>query len=196
MNLNRRHILGTGALLAAGLAAPAVIGQARPRVIVVGGGAGGATAARYLAKDSAGALDVVLIEPQQHYYTCFFSNLYLGGFRDMASLGHSYGTLAASHGINVIHDWAVGVDRDARTLTLAGGATLGWDRLILSPGIYFVDGSVPGWGIEHQDVMPHAYKAGSQTELLKAQVMAMPEGGTFAMVAPPKSGPMRSIMPG
>ncbi len=162
-----------------------MIGQARPRVIVVGGGAGGATAARYLAKDSAGALEVVLIEPQQHYYTCFFSNLYLGGFRDMASLGHSYGTLAASYGINVIHDWAVGVDRDARTLTLAGGATLGWDRLILSPGIDFVDGSVPGWGIEHQDVMPHAYKAGSQTELLKAQVEAMPEGGVFAMVAPP-----------
>jgi NADPH-dependent 2,4-dienoyl-CoA reductase/sulfur reductase-like enzyme len=185
MKLNRRHILGTGAALAAGLAAPSVIGQARPRVIVVGGGAGGATAARYLAKDSAGALDVVLIEPQQHYYTCFFSNLYLGGFRDMASLGHSYGTLAASYGINVIHDWAVGVDRDARTLTLAGGATLGWDRLILSPGIDFVDGAVPGWSIEHQDVMPHAYKAGSQTELLKAQVDAMPQGGVFAMVAPP-----------
>ena len=187
MKLNRRSFIGTGAVAAASLQAPAVLaaGHGKPRVVVIGGGAGGATAARYIAKDSDGMIDVTLVEPTRTYYTCFFSNLYLGGFRTMDSIGHSYGTLAAEYGINVVHDWAVGIDRDAKTVSLAGGSSLGYDKLILSPGIDFVDGSVPGWDINAQNKMPHAYKAGSQTELLKAQIMAMPEGGTFAMVAPP-----------
>jgi NADPH-dependent 2,4-dienoyl-CoA reductase/sulfur reductase-like enzyme len=108
----------------------------------------------------------------------------MGGFKTIDDLGHTYGGLAAG-GVNVIHDWAVGVDRAAKTVTLAGGATIKYDKLILSPGIDFVDMSVPGWDVDAQNEMPHAYKAGSQTELLKAQIMAMPEGGTFAMVAPP-----------
>ncbi len=185
MTFNRRTFLGSAALTAGLLAAPMVRAQGKPRVVVVGGGAGGATAARYIAKDSQGAIDVTLVEPTRTYYTCFFSNLYLGGFRDMQSLGHSYGTLAAEYGINVVHDWAVGVDRDAKTVTLAGGSSLPYDRLILSPGIDFVDGAVEGWDLSSQNAMPHAYKGGSQTELLKAQIMAMPQGGTYAMVAPP-----------
>lgn len=189
MKLNRRHFMAASAGVAATtLAAPHVYAAshgAKPRVVVVGGGAGGATAARYIAKDSDGAIDVTLVEPTRTYYTCFFSNLYIGGFRTIESLAHSYGTLAADYGINVIHDYAVGVDRDAKTVTLAGGAVLPYDRLILSPGIDFVDGSVPGWDVTRQNAMPHAYKAGSQTELLKAQIEAMPEGGLYAMVAPP-----------
>ncbi len=185
MTYNRRTFLGSAALTAGLLAAPMVRAQGKPRVVIIGGGAGGATAARYIAKDSEGAIDVTLVEPTRTYYTCFFSNLYLGGYRDMQSLGHSYGTLAADYGINVVHDWAVGVDRDAKTVTLAGGASLPYDRLILSPGIDFVDGAVEGWDLSSQNAMPHAYKGGSQTELLKAQIMAMPQGGTYAMVAPP-----------
>lgn len=185
MTFDRRTFLGTAAMTAGLLAAPMVRAQATPRVVVVGGGAGGATAARYIAKDGQGAIDVTLVEPTRTYYTCFFSNLYLGGFRDMRSLGHSYGTLAAEYGINVVHDWAVGVDRDAKTVTLAGGGSLPYDRLILSPGIDFVDGAVEGWDLSSQNAMPHAYKGGSQTELLNAQIMAMPQGGTYAMVAPP-----------
>lgn len=187
MKFNRRLFLGSGAAAAASLAAPAVMaqGQGKPRVIVVGGGAGGATAARYIAKDSKGAIDVTLVEPSRTYFTCFFSNLYLGGFKEIDDLGHNYGTLAAEYGINVVHDWAVDVDRDAKTVSLAGGASLPYDKLILSPGIDFVDGAVEGWDLSAQNAMPHAYKGGSQTELLKAQVAAMPEGGTFAMVAPP-----------
>jgi NADPH-dependent 2,4-dienoyl-CoA reductase/sulfur reductase-like enzyme len=77
------------------------------------------------------------------------------------------------------------VDRDAKTVALAGGGAVPYDRLILSPGIDFVDGAVPGWDVSAQNAMPHAYKGGSQTELLKAQIMAMPEGGTYVMVAPP-----------
>ncbi len=185
MTLNRRQFLGATAAVAASLAAPPILGAAKPKVVVIGGGAGGATAARYIAKDSKGAVDVTLIEPTRNYYTCFFSNLYLGGFRTINSIGHSYGKLASDYGINVVHDYAVGVDRDTKTVTLAGGAKITYDKLILSPGIDFVDGAVPGWSVDQQNKMPHAYKAGSQTELLKSQIMGMREGGTFALIAPP-----------
>ncbi|WP_438955839.1 FCSD flavin-binding domain-containing protein [Cognatiyoonia sp.] len=186
MSFNRRKFLGTSVAASATLAAPMsyAAGHGKPHVVVVGGGAGGATAARYIANDSNGDIAVTLIEPTRTYYTCFFSNLYLGGFKEIEDIGHSYGGLAAS-GVNVVHDWAVGVDRDAKTVSLAGGGEVSYDKLILSPGIDFVDGAVEGWDLSAQNAMPHAYKAGSQTELLKAQLMAMPEGGTFAMVAPP-----------
>lgn len=157
----------------------------KPKVVVVGGGAGGATVARYLAKGSKGAIDVILVEPSRIYYTCFFSNLYIAGMREFSSLGHTYGNLASEYGINVIHDFAIGVDRDAKTVTLAGGSVLPYDRLLLSPGIDFKDGAVEGWDVTSQQKMPHAYKAGSQSQLLKAQLESMPQGGTYCMVAPP-----------
>ncbi|NIA69724.1 FAD-dependent oxidoreductase [Pelagibius litoralis] len=185
MKFGRRQFIGTTVGAAAALSAPAVLGQARPRVVVIGGGAGGATAARYVAKDSKGAIDVTLIEPTRRYYTCFFSNLYIGGFHEMAALGHGYGKLASDYGVNVLHDYAIGVDRGAKTVALAGGGSVPYDRLILSPGIDFKEGSVPGWDLTSQNAMPHAYKGGTQAELLKAQVEAMPEGGVFCMVAPP-----------
>jgi len=184
MSINRRTFITTSAVAAATLAAPMVRAAGTPNVVVVGGGAGGATAARYIAKDSKGAINVTLIEPTRRYYTCFFSNLYLGGFKEMEELGHGYGGMAAG-GVNVVHDWAVGVDRDAKTVSLAGGGSLPYDKLILSPGIDFVDGAVEGWDLSAQNAMPHAYKAGSQSELLRAQLESMPQGGTFAMVAPP-----------
>jgi len=187
MTFNRRTFITVGTAAAATLSAPAVCaqGSGRPRVVVIGGGSGGATAARYIARDSKGAIDVTLVEPSRTYYTCYFSNLYLGGFTDLEDIAHTYGTLAAEYGINVVHDWAVEVDRDAKTVILAGGAVLPYDKLILSPGIDFVADAVPGWSVAAQNAMPHAYKAGSQSELLKAQIMAMPEGGVYAMVAPP-----------
>ncbi|MGX9350877.1 FCSD flavin-binding domain-containing protein [Shimia sp. W99] len=187
MTLNRRTFIGTGVAAAASLSAPMVMGAShgKPRVVVIGGGAGGATAARYLAKGSKGEIDVTLIEPTRSYYTCFFSNLYIGGFRELSSIAHSYGTLASEYGINVVHDWAIGIDRDAKMVSLAGGGKLPYDRLVLSPGIDFVDGAVQGWDVTKQNKMPHAYKAGSQSELLKAQIESMPQGGVYAMVAPP-----------
>jgi len=158
---------------------------AKPRVVVIGGGAGGATAARYIAKDSRGAIDVVLIEPTRMYYTCFFSNLYMGGFRDLSSIGFTYDKLASDYGINVVHDWAVGVDRDKKHVALAGGGRVSYDALVVSPGIDFKYNDLPGYSIEASSKMPHAYKAGTQTTLLKNMVDAMPAGGTFMMVAPP-----------
>ena len=183
--MTRRRFLATTAAASTALWATPILGQKRPRVVVIGGGAGGATAARYIAKDSKGAIDVTLVEPTRRYYSCFFSNLYLGGFREFASTGHGYGTLAAAYGINVVHDWAVSIDRDKKTVGLAGGGSLAYDRLVLSPGIDFRPGSVRGWDLSQQNRMPHAYKAGSQTELLKAQVAAMRKGGVYCMVAPP-----------
>ncbi len=187
MTFDRRAFLGASSAAMTVLSAPMVraAGHGKPRVVVIGGGAGGATAARYIAKDSDGAIDVTLIEPTRKYYTCFFSNLYLGGFKQIEDIGHTYGTLASDYGINVVHDWAIGVDRDAKTVRLTGGQDVPYDKLILSPGIDFVDGSVPGWDLSAQNAMPHAYKAGSQTQLLRAQLEAMPEGGTFALIAPP-----------
>lgn len=177
-------LLGLGAVTA-GLSLPAYAQGAKPRVVVIGGGAGGATAARYIAKDSKGAIDVVLIEPSKQYYTCFFSNLYLGGYRDYSMIGHTYDGLAANHGVNVIHDWAVGVDGAGKTVELGSGDKISYDRLVISPGIDLKYGSVQGYSIENQDKMPHAWKSGTQVALLKAQVEAMREGGTFVMVPPP-----------
>ena len=121
MRFSRRGFLVTSAAAATSLAAPKAIGAARPKVVVIGGGAGGATAARYIAKDSKGAIDVTLIEPTRQYYTCFFSNLAIGGFQTYDSIGHSYGKLASDYGVNVVHEWAVGVDRDATLEEEFGG---------------------------------------------------------------------------
>ncbi len=185
MKLNRRGFLGTGAATATLLAAPSVLGAGHPNVVVIGGGAGGATAARYIAKDSKGAINVTLIEPQRRYYTCFFSNLAIGGFWKFEKTGHSYAKLGANYGVNVIHDMAIGIDRDAKTVALAGGAKVPYDRLIVSPGVDFVEGSVQGWSVADQTAMPHAYKGGTQAAVLRAQIRAMPKGGTYVMVAPP-----------
>lgn len=184
--LSRRHfttLLGGAAV--GSLAMPYVAFGAKPKVVVVGGGAGGATAARYLAKDSKGEINVTLVEPNKRYYTCFFSNLYLGGFRDYASTGHGYDQLVTQHGVNVVHDWASSVDGAAKTVALSSGASLSYDKLVLSPGIDMKYDSVPGYSVEAQSRAPHGWKSGTQVQLIKAQVEAMREGGTFVMVPPP-----------
>ena len=174
--------------LAAGsalLAAPSIAFSARPRVVVVGGGAGGATAARYIAKDSKGAVDVTLVEASKRYYTCFYSNLYLGGFRNYGSIGHNYYGLAVNNGVNVVHEWASSVDNAAKVLKLASGGSIPYDKLILSPGISLKYDTVPGYSPEVQSRMPHAWTSGTQVQLLRNQVMNMKQGGTFVMVPPP-----------
>ena len=189
MKFTRRQfstLTGAGALTwGVSSMAPALHAAGKPRVVVIGGGAGGATAARYIAKDSKGAIDVTLIEPSRKYYTCFFSNLYLGGFRDYESIGHTYNTLATDFGINVVHDWADGVDRDKKMVTLASGASVPYDRLVAAPGIDLKYESVPGYSVGASETMPHAWKSGTEVALLKHQVENMKEGGTFVFVPPP-----------
>ncbi|MCF6320370.1 MAG: NAD(P)/FAD-dependent oxidoreductase [Rhizobiaceae bacterium] len=189
--INRRQfsaLLGTTAAAGA-LAMPNVTGAAshgaKPKVVVIGGGAGGATAARYIAKDSKGEIDVILIEPSKRYYTCFFSNLYLGDFREYASIGHGYDGLANNHGVNVVHDWAASVDGANKKVILASGASISYDKLVISPGIDMKYDSVPGYSVEAQSKMPHGWKSGTQVQAIKHRVANMPEGGTFVMVPPP-----------
>lgn len=187
MTLTRRAFIG-GSATAAGcflLSAPAVHGQGKAKVVVIGGGAGGSTAAKYIARDSAGAIEVTLVEPAKAYTTCFHSNLYLGGFKSMEAITHSYDKLTSNYGIRLNHQVAQSIDRDKRTVRLSDGSTLNYDRLVLSPGIDLKYDSVPGWGIAHEEVMPHAWKAGRQTQILKARLDAVPDGGLIIMLAPP-----------
>lgn len=171
---------------AATLALPAYLrAQQPPRVVVVGGGAGGATAAKYIARDSQGAIDVTLINDGDTFTTCFFSNLYLGGFRDLASITHRYDDLVSRYGITKVTGRAVRIDRDAKTVAMADGSALPYDRLVLSPGIDLVYDSVQGYSEEAAEAAPHAWKAGPQTELLKSRLDALSDGENIVMVAPP-----------
>jgi sulfide dehydrogenase [flavocytochrome c] flavoprotein chain len=174
------------ALVAAGLSlAPRMArGQAKPRVVVIGGGIGGSTVSRYLAMCSK-TLDVTLIEPNAHYTTCFFSNLYLAGLRSFESLTHGYETLSQRYGVNVIHDSAARIDPAAKIVGLRSGMTLPYDRLVVSPGVAFKFGAIEGYDEAATQIMPHAWNAGPQTKLLRAQLEAMEDGGVFVIAAPP-----------
>lgn len=187
MGTDRRNFLtGAGVLVAGAAFGPRVVhAQARPRVVVIGGGPGGATAAKYLAKDSQGAIEVVLVEPKEAFTTCFHSNLYLGGFKSFTEITHRYAALVSNYGIRHIRQWANAVDRDKREVVLADGSRIGYDRLVLSPGIDLRYDSVPGWSKAAEEVMPHAWQAGPQTELLKRQLDSVPDGGVVVMIAPP-----------
>jgi NADPH-dependent 2,4-dienoyl-CoA reductase/sulfur reductase-like enzyme len=187
MTITRRRFLGssTAALGTFALGAPAVLGQAKARVVVVGGGAGGATAAKYIARDAKGAIEVTLVEPSKQFVTCFHSNLYLGGFKSLENITHGYDKLAGAYGIKLNHQAAASIDRDKMKVKRADGTGVVHDRLVLSPGIDLKYDSVPGWGQEHEEVMPHAWKAGKQTQILRARLDAVPNDGVVVMIAPP-----------
>jgi sulfide dehydrogenase [flavocytochrome c] flavoprotein subunit len=173
-----------GATCVAALRLHAARGQARARVVVIGGGVGGATAAKYLALGSE-MLDVTLVEPKAQYTTCFFSNLYLGGLRSLESLTHSYDTLAQKYRINVIHDTATAIDPAAKNVSLEGGTKLSYDRVVLAPGIAFKAGTIDGYDDTAMQIMPHAWTAAPQMMLLRQQLESMADGGVFVLVAPP-----------
>ena len=181
--INRRQfnaILGAGV---ASLALPFNIGaQAKPKVVVIGGGAGGATAARTMAM--SGAVDVTLITASDSYTTCFFSNLYLGGFREFESITHGYDKLQAA-GVNVVTGFATGVDMDAKSISLEDGSSVAYDRVVVAPGIDLKYDSVPGYSEADAEIAPHAWQAGTQTQLLKAKLDAMEDGDNIVMVPPP-----------
>jgi sulfide dehydrogenase [flavocytochrome c] flavoprotein subunit len=159
------------------------IAQRRARVVLVGGGAGGATVAHYVKKGEP-KLDVTLIEASPRYSSSFFSNLYLGGFRTFASLSHDYAGLR-NLGIRVVHDVATDVDTTKKTVTTRSGRSFNYDRLVLSPGIDIKYNSIDGYSGEAARVMPHAYNSdGSQKRLLKRQLEAMRDGGVVLMTLP------------
>ncbi|MCO6407710.1 MULTISPECIES: NAD(P)/FAD-dependent oxidoreductase [Hoeflea] len=184
--LTRRQFGLFAGASAAALSLPTYLrAQGKPRVVVIGGGAGGATAARYIAKDSDGAIDVTLIDDSEMFTTCFFSNLYVGGYRSFESITHSYDTLQSSYGITKVTGRASSVDRAAKTVTMADGSSIPYDRLVVSPGIDLIWDSVAGYSEELSEIAPHAWKAGPQTQLLKAKLDAIENGQQILMVAPP-----------
>lgn len=187
MQIHRRHLVRAGLGLASTLAlgAPALLGQAKPRVVVIGGGAGGATAAKYIARDSQGAIAVTLVEEHESYQSCFHSNLYIGGFKAYDDLVHRYDALASAHGITLVRAHATQIDRDRKEVLLSTGDRLPYDRLVVAPGIDLKYDSVPGWSREAEELMPHGWKPGAQTRLIRQRLDAVPDGGTIVMIAPP-----------
>jgi sulfide dehydrogenase [flavocytochrome c] flavoprotein subunit len=180
--MNRRSFAKlAGATTVAAIAAPA-IAQMRPKAVVIGGGFGGATAARYL-RSLDGGLDVTLVEPNREYLTCPFSNLVLGGVIEMSELRHSYAGIAKA-GVKLVHDVAKTIDASKKTVTLGGGATLAYDRLIVAPGVDFRWDATPGYNEAAAERIPHAWKAGPQTALLRRQLEAMEDGGLVVMAVP------------
>lgn len=186
--ISRRTILkslGASALAVPALSMPFVARAqgAAGRVVIVGGGFGGATAAKYIKRRNPD-IAVTLVEANDRFYTCPFSNLYIGGLRDFDSIGHSYDELTGEYGVELVKGWAQDVDGEAHTLTLASGEVLNYDKLVLSPGIDLRWGAIEGYDEAAAELAPHAWKAGAQTQILRHQLEAMEDGGTFLMSAP------------
>jgi len=153
-------------------------------VVVIGGGFGGATCAKYLMLRQPD-LKVTLVEPDRQFTTCPFSNQVIAGFCSMRAITQGYDTLTARHGIRVVHDLAESIEPTRRRVGLRSGRTLVYDRLVVSPGIDLTWGAIKYYDPVTANYMPHAWKAGAQTLLLKKKIDAMRDGGCFIIVAPP-----------
>lgn len=170
------------AAFGASLSTPALAQGAAPRLVVVGAGPGGATLARYAAQ--GGGLAVTLIDANPHHVTCPFSNYYLADLYRFEDLIHGFDNLRAA-GITVVQGFAQDLDRDAKAVVLADGTRVPYDALVLAPGIDFKYDAVEGYTQEvAETLLPHAYKAGEQTKLLKAQLDALEDGGTVIVAVP------------
>lgn len=188
MTLNRREFLKASA---AGMAVASMgLGactqtKASGHVVVVGGGFGGATAAKYIRMWSEGGIDVTLIDRNPNFISCPISNLVLGGEKTMTDITVGYDGLKA-RGVRVIQGEVAGIDADKRTVKLANGDSVSYDRLLLSPGIDFNYASVPGLtrDLSEGGAIPHAWKAGPQTVALRKQLEGMKDGGVYALCIP------------
>ena len=185
MRTARRKFLQAGsATLAAAALGCAGVPAAGPKVVVVGGGYGGATAAKYVRMWGDRKIDVTLVERGSEFISCPLSNLVIGGSRQMADITVAYAGLDR-WGVRRIRDDAIAIDPVARTIKLAGGTTLAYDRLILSPGVDFIWSEIPSLdNAEAQARVLHAWKAGAQTVALRRQLEAMPDGGLFVIHVP------------
>ena len=155
------------------------------RVLVVGGGYGGATAAKYVRLFSGGKIDVVLVEPNDAFVSCPVSNLVLGGSKTLADITLPYTALSKTHGVTLVKDMVASIDPVKKLATLASGASIRYDKLVLSPGIEFMWDGVAGLKEANaQGSILQAWKAGAETVALRKQLEAMPDGGVFAITVP------------
>jgi sulfide dehydrogenase [flavocytochrome c] flavoprotein subunit len=155
------------------------------RVVVIGGGFGGATCANYIRRFDP-SVEVTLIEPKKEFITCPFSNTVLAGIYNMDYITQSYEGLEKNRGVKMVHDTVKAIDPAGKKVTLKGGSSLAYDRLVVSPGISFRWDTIEGASEATAQVMPHAWKAGQQTALLQKQLHAMKDGGTFIIAVPQK----------
>jgi sulfide dehydrogenase [flavocytochrome c] flavoprotein subunit len=157
--------------------------QGGANIVVVGGGFGGATCAKYLKRLSSD-VNVTLIESSDRFVTCPFSNYVIADWRTIDTITQNYAAMS-KHGVRVVHDTATAVDPIGKKIFLKSGAALSYDRLVVSPGVDFKWGAIEGYDEKAAQVMPHAWKAGPQTLLLRKKLLAMRDGDTYIMVAPP-----------
>jgi sulfide dehydrogenase [flavocytochrome c] flavoprotein chain len=185
--LSRRDVLkALSAAAAAGtLSACATMEDKKTigKVVVVGAGYGGATAAKYLRMWSGGAIDVTLVDPNEAFISCPISNLVLGGSKTMADITVSYGGLD-KYGVKRVRDTVTAIDTDKKQVRLASGGTLPYDRLVVSPGIEFMYDRLQGWSAAGESTVLHAWKAGPQTVALRRQLTELKDGGVIVMAIP------------
>ena len=153
------------------------------RVVVVGAGYGGATAAKYLRLWSEGAIEVTLVEPNEAFVSCPISNLVLGGSKTLADITVSYAGLD-KHGVKRVRDTVSAIDVDKKQVRLASGAMLAYDRLVVSPGVEFMYDRLQGWSAAGEASVLHAWKAGPQTVALRRQLTDVKDGGVVVMSIP------------
>ena len=188
--INRRgfvSVLGGAAATVAmtGCATPLGAAGGMGKVVVIGGGYGGATAAKYLRMWSDKRIDVTLVEPNTSFISCPISNLVVGGYKQMSDITVPYDNLSRRHGVKVVHDTVASIDPAKKTVKLAGGDTLAYDRLVVSPGIDLIWSSVQGLQAASQEGrILQAWKAGAETAALRRQLEAMPDGGVYALTIP------------
>ena len=185
--MNRRLFLGQSTALAL-LAGLPTIGSANLKnahIVVVGGGYGGATAAKYLRLFSNNTAKVTLIEPNSSFMSCPLSNLVVGGSRTLSELTTPYDNLQKRHGIRLVKDLVTSIDGAKKTLKLASGTNINYDKLVLSPGISMMMDQVEGLAQANlSGTTIQAWKAGPETTALHQQLASMRDGGVYAITIP------------
>ena len=188
--MQRRTLLQTGLALGSlsalsGCATLTSQAPAKAQVVVIGGGYGGATAAKYVRMFSNYKISVVLIEPNNTFISCPMSNLVLGGSKTMAQITTPYTALSSKHGVSLVHDLVTAIDPAKKTVSLKNGGTISYDKLIVSPGVDMHFDSIEGLQAANASgQILQAWKAGAETTALRQQLEAMPDGGVYALTVP------------
>ncbi|SNX29326.1 sulfide dehydrogenase (flavocytochrome c), flavoprotein subunit [Polynucleobacter meluiroseus] len=186
--MDRRHFIGQGAAalgVLAGISGQAFANLPKAEILVIGGGYGGATAAKYLRLLSNNTARVTLIEPKAEFVSCPMSNLVVGGSKTLAEITSSYQNLSQRHGVKIIPERAVSMDPERKTVMLSSGKTLRYDKAVVSPGVKLIMSSITGLAQANQaGVTLQAWDAGPETVALNRQLESMRQGGTFAISIP------------